>query len=218
MTQQSKLDYDLIYFMGDSFTYAVHQLDDLLREINEENRFSGLIGKHYNLQVINNAKPGCSNYHIFKTVYKDVFNLINQKKKFLAITSYAYHTRVDLFHRSYKNYFPLSPKFSFYKDYMLESFDEDYCYELSLYHILAIRTLFDKFKIDYVDAFIDQPLRDHIKSSKFNVNPEKCLTASFNEIIKNDGKFISGGHANVIGNARIANEFIKKIDKLYGTN
>lgn len=207
------MNYDLIYFMGDSYTRALGQLDDLKSEINETNRFCDLIGKKYNLPIVNHGMPGCSNYHIFKTVYNDIYNFIKQGKKVLAVISYTSVTRVDMFHKEKNTYLPISPDFSFYKDYMVEYFDTDFCTELTTNYILAIHTLFDRFNIDYVEAHTLDPILDIPYD-----NNEHCLDKSFLTITGLDGRFTQFGHANVLGNARIAEEFIKKIDQLYGTN
>lgn len=207
------MNYDLIYFMGDSYTRALGQLDDLKSEINETNRFCDLIGKKYNLPIVNNALPGCSNYHIFKTVYNDIYKFIKQGKKVLAVISYTSATRVDMFHKEKNTYLPISSDFSFYKDYMVECFDTDFCTELTTNYILAIHTLFDRFNIDYVESYVF----DHIIKVPYH-NKRHCLDKSLITIAGPYGKFSQYGHPNILGHARIAEEFIKKIDQLYGTN
>ena len=207
------MNYDFIYFMGDSYTWAMKQDDDINREINRQNRFSGLIGKHYNLPILNKALPGCSNFHIFKTVYDDIYKFVSQGKKILVVLSYTSPTRVDLFHNGRNKYQPISDLFSFYKEYVVESFNTNYCDDLSTQYILAIHTLLDKFNIDYVESYVWDPLLDVPYANK-----NRCLDKSLLEITQPEGRFNPTGHANILGNARIAEEFIKKIDQLYGTN
>lgn len=206
-------NYDLIYFMGDSFTLGLGQLDDTHKEINLTNRFSNLIGKNYNLPVINNAVAGCSNYFIFSEVYKDIYHLIKQNKKILAVISYTSPVRQELWSVNKNSPVTISPNFSFYKEFMLESFNTDYCDNLTKSYILSIRTLFHRFNIDYVDAFTSRPILtiNYIDNSK-------CLNKSFDDILQDEDRFVVNGHANVNGNKKIAEEFIKKIDFLYGTS
>ena len=56
-----KRPYDFIYFIGDSYTYAIGQTDDQLGEINVNNRFSQLVADHYKLEHVNQAQAGQSN-------------------------------------------------------------------------------------------------------------------------------------------------------------
>lgn len=203
--------YDLIYFMGDSFTWAAGLDDDLKKEVNVDNRFSNLIGSHYNIPIMNLAKSGCSNYTIFQTVYEDIYKFVKKKKKVLAIISYTSEVRIDLHHNKIGYPIPLSDNFSFFKEYMLESYNYDFCIRFSTDHILAIHTLFERFNIDYVEAYTTDP----ILTIPFE-NKTRCLDQTFMDITQPEGRFTLTGHANALGNARIANAFIKKIDQLYG--
>lgn len=206
--------YDFIYFAGDSFTHAIGQLDDVHKEINKKNRFSGLICEHYNLPEVNVGLPGCSVRHIFRTIYNDVYKFVAEGKKFLAVISYPARDRMELFHKQSNTMAVLSENFDLYKDYILESYNQDYCDLISQEHIWAIHTLLDRFNIDYVeawtcDSFLEIP---YFKKERF-------LEKNFLEIIDKDGHFHSEniyGHANILGNRRIADYYIKKIDELYG--
>lgn len=206
------MNYDFIYFIGDSFTYAIKQKDDILGEITEHNRFSNLIGQHYNLPVVNQGMPGCSNHTIFKKLYDDVYRYVSENKKFLVVLSYTDFTRLELYHNQRKENVTISDLFSFYKDYIVESFDFKNCKELTLHYILAMHTLLERFNIDYVEAFTNE-----IHTGLYS-NKKKCLEETFMEIINVDGRLSQNGHPNTIGHDRIAKEFIKKIDELYGTN
>lgn len=206
-----KNKYDFIYFVGDSYTFAVAQGDDIHGEINTSNRFSGLVSKHFELPEINVGLPGCSNQHIFRTIYNDVYKFINEGKKFLTVVSYTSPTRIELFHK--KSNYPLniSDCFSFFKDYMIESFDAEHCDQVTIEYILAIHTLFDKFNLDYVEGWTT-----HRLEVPYSI-PARELPNTFPEIMGQDGKFPNGYHANILGNARIAEHYIKKITELYGS-
>ena len=54
--------YDLIYFMGDSWTYAIGQAEDINNEINYNNRWSRIVADHFALPEFN--KERISNFCI----------------------------------------------------------------------------------------------------------------------------------------------------------
>lgn len=206
-------DYDFIYFAGDSFTWAIHQGDDINREVDENNRFSGLVSKYFELPEVNAGLPGCSNQYIFQKVYNDVHEFVASGKKFISVLSYTDSSRLDLYSHNFGCQTPIAEEsFSFFKDYLIESYNQDYCDELSISYVLALHTLFDKFNLDYVDSWVfrtlDVPFSDG----------SRTLTSSLADIMKKDGRFNPNGHANILGNKRIAETYIAKIEELYGTN
>ena len=205
--------YDFVYFAGDSFTFAMHQGDDIDGVINEKNRFSGIISDYLGLPEINVGLPGCSNMYIFRKVYEDIYKFITEGKKFLAVISYTNPDRMDMFDKNYNYAQPIHEGLDFYKSYILNHFDSDYCNEVTRDYILAIHTLFDRFNIDYVEGWAFETSLEIPFCNK-----KRVLDRTFSDIIKQDGRFNSNGHANIIGNSRIADQYIKKIMELYGTD
>lgn len=207
-------NYDLIYFMGDSFTFGYNQADDKNNEITVDNRFSNLVGKYYNLDVVNNASPGCGNQYIFQQVYKDVYKLINENKNFLAVIFFSSEDRIELYNKKNKYLQGINPNsFSFYKDFMIESWDQNYNREMTSIYILAIQTLLEKFNIDYVNGFVFySPIKmPYCNTKKFI---DECLV----HIMGNKGCFQKQGHPNILGHQLIANKIINKVEELYGKN
>lgn len=206
------MNYDFIYFIGDSYTFAILQKDDVLNEVTEKNRFSGLIGSHYNIPVINEGMAGCSNQTIFRKIYEDVYRFVNDGKKFLVVISYTDITRMELYNNKQRKNVTISDHFSFFKDYLIESHNLENCKFITTSYILAIHTLLERFNIDYVEAYTNEIIKVPY------MNKNKCLDKTFMEITGLDGRFSLNGHANVLGNDRIAKAFIQKINELYGTN
>ena len=84
-----KRPYDLIYFIGDSFTYAIKQADDIEGVITTENRFSQLVADNYKLEHVNQAKAGQSNQWIARTLQDDMIAYNIEDKNPLVVVSYT---------------------------------------------------------------------------------------------------------------------------------
>lgn len=197
-------NYDLLYFMGDSFT---HGNDEGTNLINENNRFSGLISKHYNIPNVNNAVPGCSNMTIMQQTFTDILEFLNKGKKVLAIICDTQYDRLELYCQKNKRPMTISPNFSFFKDYMLECYSQDYNKKLTKNLYIAMESFFYKNKVDYIMSSISEYDSYFTSDNWFKTN--LCTVA------QEDGRFYGNMHFNVLGHQRVANELIKKINELY---
>ena len=206
--------YDYIYFIGDSFTFAMNQRDDVHQVITESNRFSGLVSSHFNIPEINAGMPGCGNQYIFRKVYEDIHKLINEGKKLLVVLSYTWIDRIEFFHRKQNRPLPISAEnFSFYKSYVIESMDYHYNKQISCELIWTMHTLFEKYNIDYIETYMDTIIDVPY------ANTDRVIDTPLMEMLDPIvDRFTPVGHANVTGNAKIASQYIKKITELYGTN
>ena len=205
--------YDFIYFIGDSFTFAINQADDVKREVNKSNRFSSLVSSHFNLIEVNEGNPGCANHYIFRKVYQDIHKFVDEGKKFLVVLAYTYPERMEMFNNKVHIPVPINKGFSFYKDYIIESMNQDYCDQISTELIWAIHTLLDSFGIDYVESYMHSILKiPYAKNERVIPLPLESILDPVED------RFTPNGHANIKGNAKIASHYINKISELYGTN
>lgn len=214
------MKFDTLYFMGDSWTFAAGQADDVRGEVTHENRFSGIISKKLNLPCINNALPGCGNQHIFRTVYEDINTLVKKNKKPLACIFYTDSARNELY--SIRNKYPIniSEEFSidFFKFYMTECYDIEYLKQQTMYYIMAVRTLLEKYQIPYVDGWamagyrVKVPYTDD--SHELEKGFEEITGVNRFDYIGPNGHTGNLGHANVKGNSLIADAVLEKMSQL----
>lgn len=215
--------YDCIYFMGDSWTVAQGQYEDLDKLINFENRWTALVAKHFNLKEINPAIAGCGNKTIFHKVYKDIYELISEGIRPLVVVSYTDPNRVELWNPKFNKIEVLSPaeiwEKQFYKTYLTLYDNHDENISQSMYYILSIKTLLERHNLDYIDNWAFTPV---LENKYFNTNTQ--LEQTLVDIAGDEGRFpmpnsdpTPYGHANVYGNQKIANKIIEQISKLYDT-
>lgn len=214
MDNVPKLKYDLIYFVGDSITFAMDQSDDLYRTVNEQNRFSTLIGNYYNLPIINNALPGCSNEYILRTVYTDIRNFRRNGINPLVFCSYTDASRKEFFSEgefkmvSTINHGNLVFDSEFTKEYFTKHFNWDFLRQVSCIHIDACKTLFKHLNIDFIDVFSNEILDyDFITSNE-------CL-GSIHKFVGPTNMFNGRGHLTVDGNKVVADWAIARFNELY---
>jgi len=81
---------DCVYTNGCSLTYG-SELED-----RENDCYPSKVAKHFNLPVINNAKPGSSNQRILRTTIQDVEDLLEQGKTPLVLVSWTISSRFEL--------------------------------------------------------------------------------------------------------------------------
>lgn len=215
--------YDCIYFMGDSWTVAACLSEDVHQTVTVHNRFSTLIGNHFGLSVINQSKSGCGNQTIFQTVYNDVNKLKSEGLKPLVVVSYTDPNRVELYNPKYGNIEVINQDSTmwdteFYKTYLTRYFTHDANNDQSIYFILAVKTLLERHGLDYVDNWAFTPI---LENKYFNTNCQ--LEQTLLDIAGDEGRFempnhipCKYGHANSLGNRKIADKLIEKIIQLYG--
>jgi hypothetical protein len=214
MDNTTKLKYDLIYFVGDSVTFAMDQSDDVYRTVNEQNRFSTLIGNYYNLPIVNNALPGCSNEYVLRTVYTDVREFRRKGINPLVFCSYTDPFRKEFFcegiHKNVSIIDPENPVFDpeFTKEYYTKHFNWDFLRHVSCIQVDACKTLFKHLNIDFIDVFSNEILEyDFITSREF--------LGSINRFVGPNNMFNGCGHLTVNGNKVVADWAIAKFNALY---
>jgi hypothetical protein len=215
-----KRPYDFIYFIGDSFTYAIGQADDLLSEINVNNRFSQLVADHYKLEHVNHAEAGTSNQFIARTLQDNMIEYSLQDKNPLVIVSYTDSAREEVWDKEEKRPQTVWDKMSWYKDWITDGFDFEFQDKVTQYHINSSRFLLKYLKFDFVELYTT------VYGSRGSTYGLPCFTQeeiidlSIVEIGAPDGCFPglhgSAGHLNITGHKLATDVLIKKIDKLYG--
>lgn len=83
------MKYDCIYLNGCSYTYG-SELNDISLS------YGNNLGRHYNLPVINNAKPGSSNHRILRTSFQDIDRLLEEGKNPLVLIGWSEPLRFEL--------------------------------------------------------------------------------------------------------------------------
>jgi len=211
-----KRKYDLMYFVGDSWVYAVGQSDDVDQVVTKNNRFSNLVASHYNLPCVNNSLAGAGNEYITRTLYQDLYRFHQENLNPFIVMVYSDPWRREIFCNDRKGNFIISEDtVTFFKDYMVNHYNFRNLRELSAILVLQCRTVCDKFNFDYVDAWaftnpLDIPYYDN----------QKTLPERLDLIAGEAGRFYipsikNYGHANILGHTKITNAIIKKIDELY---
>ena len=121
-----KRPYDFIYFIGDSFTFAIGQADDLLSEVNVNNRFSQLVADHYKLEHVNHAVAGTNNQYIARTLQDNMIEYSLQDKNPLVVVSYTDSARQEVWDNAKNKAKSASQDDSWYKDWLVDGFDCEY--------------------------------------------------------------------------------------------
>lgn len=215
--------YDLIYFMGDSWTFASGQAEDVNNEVNASNRWSKLVANHFGLLEVNNSEAGIGNLSICQRTYNDVLNLIKQGKNMLAVISYSDPNRVELYNDELSQLVVLNEShwdLEFFKTYMTKYYSWQNNIHQSIFYISATKTLLECHNIDYIDNFAFTEILD-IPYFSSNTMLDKTLC----DIAGDEGRFLLHykrepgyspyGHANILGNMKIADAVIEKITKEY---
>jgi len=215
--------YDLIYFMGDSWTFAIGQYEDVNEEITQSNRWTGLVASHFGLEEVNNSIAGVGNLSICRKTYEDVLKFVGEGKKILAVISYSDPNRVELYNEKHSKLLVLNNsqwEEEFYKTYITTYNNYIANSQQTIFYISTVRTLFERHNIDYVENFAFTKILDIPYFSN-----KTMLDKTLLNIAGNQGRFsmygLNGppgslyGHANVLGNKKIADAIIEKITKEY---
>lgn len=212
-----KKQYDLIYFVGDSFITAINQADDADKIITVKNRFSGLISQFYNLEEVNRGMPGAGNHQIAKQLFQDMFAYKRRKLNPLIIVAYSDPSRLEVYNNKKEKSESLNKDHTFFKDFMVESFNDKFNQECTNFYIDCARSIINVLNFDYVECNSISPVFLH----KSYFSNQTFIMKSLVQIIGKEGCFQNTdflGHPNIKGHRLIADTIIAKINELYGTN
>jgi hypothetical protein len=209
--------------MGDSWTFALGQSEDINSEITKSNRWTGLVANHFRLEEVNKSEAGIGNLSICQQTYRDVLDYVSKGKKVLAVISYSDPSRVEVYNKKLSKLVALNESqwdIEFFKTYITQYYSNEANIEQSIFYINATKTLLERHNIDYVDNFSFTNILDIPYSSN-----KTMLDKTLCDIAGDEGRFLLNyerepvyspyGHANVLGNVKIANAVIEKITKEY---
>lgn len=208
--------YDLIYFIGDSYTVGVGQNDDLDKVVTLENRFSTLVSKHFNLKEVNQAVAGCGNLYVLYQLTKDILSYKKDGLNPLVVVGYTFYDRVEFYNPKRQMLEPLNIlDEEIFKTFLTKFYDRHFNIEMSNLFILSIQSILSNNNIDFIEHWVS----DDMVHSK-HLMSKKSISDNLIDIAAIDGTFKVNygdgrGHANVIGNQRISEKIITKIEELY---
>jgi hypothetical protein len=194
---------DFLYCIGDSYTYAHKQADDIHGEVTLANRWSRLVADHFGLTEVNNGVPGQNNQWIARTLQNDMIQYKKENKNPLVIVLWSDSSRLEVWDRSQNTTDTFNQDHKAYKDFMIDHFDFEYNSLIAEYHSRAMRFMLDYMNIDFIEA--ETPWCEWQTLDKD--------TLLFSNEIKKVGMFNNGnGHLNVKGNKLFAEQIIQKYD------
>ena len=212
--------YDLIYFVGDSWTVA-HNTDGVLPELQpKETLFTHLVAHHFNLPYVVDAEGGVGNEWIHRTAINGIEKFTSENNNILLIIGWSDPSRREIFSIDLKKSTSISEiscSLDWYKEYVVKCFDYDFQVEMTTAFRKSIRGLCHAFNIDYIECFAFTP----ITNISF-LNKNHVLEQNWAEICGEEGRiFVPNtpfkyGHQNKLGQEKIANALINKIIKTYG--
>jgi hypothetical protein len=212
-----KRPYDFIYFIGDSYTYAIGQTDDQLGEINVNNRFSQLVADHYKLEHVNQAQAGQSNQWIARTLQDDMIAYNIEDKNPLVVVSYTDTGRHEMWDNKLGQPDTCNPSQSWYKDWIIDGHNLNFSNKVSQYHINASRFLLRYLKFDFVELYTTVL---GTRGSTTPITATEVIDLSIIEIGAENGLYLQVGgflgHLNITGHKLVTDVLIKKINELYG--
>jgi hypothetical protein len=195
--------YDFLYCIGDSYTYAHEQADDLLSEVTLANRWSRLVADHYGLPEVNKGVAGQNNQWIARTLQNDMIQYQKENKNPLVIVLWSDPSRLEVWDRSQNTTDTFNQDHKAYKDFIIDHFDFEYNSLIAEYHSRAMRFMLDYMNIDFIEA--ETPWCEWRTVDKD--------TLLFSNETKKVGMFNNGkGHLNVKGNKLFAEQIIQKYD------
>lgn len=214
-------NYDLIYFCGDSWTVA-HNTDNVLPEKQPEHTlFTYLVADHFKIPYKVDAKGGASNDWIQHQLYNNLPEIKKEYNNILCVVGYSCPTRKDIYYKKTNQVATLSDNAcskEFYERYITEHFDYEYCDTRTKLIMKTVRSLTSFLSIDLIEAFAFSKILD----VDFLYN-NHVLEKHYLDISGDEGRIynpVTGGlgHQNQIGNRKIADALIDKIQSTYGSN
>jgi len=196
--------YDILYCIGDSFTYAHEQADDIHGEVTIENRWSRLVADHYGLTEVNKGVAGQNNQWIARTLQNDMVRYKKVNINPLVIVLWSDPNRLEVWDRSQNTPTTFNQDHKAYKNFIIDHFDWEYNSLIADYHSRAMRFMLNYMNIDFIEA-------ESTKSELRTLDDKDVLL--FSDEIRKVGMFDNGnGHLNVKGNKLFAEQIIQKYD------
>jgi hypothetical protein len=241
------LDIDCIYVNGDSWAYGSELRDPARPDIKNDfdvvhdtyrqaHNWPGLLGKEYNLPVINSGWAGGSNHRILRTTITDITNLKREGRKPLAIIAWTQMQRFELYNAENDHWIEfVGPSAAGNRKIGLEMW-EKYSNDRSdltqyLQHLILMDAFLKTNSVPYVgtnifrhnfnileDLAVDPQFAPYLHQLSKVVGIERHLyNASVSQILipHLDIKYGPGGHPLEAGQLVIAEHFKNKINQQY---
>lgn len=213
-------NYDLIYFVGDSWTVANNDDEVLPAPQPTETLFTYLVAKHFNLPYKVTAAGGVSNAWIHRQIYDDL-PVLAENKNILLVIGYTCSSRQEIYYNNLGYFETLSENLcskEFYERYLIEHFNWEYSFINTTTLIKSIRVLAKASSVDLIEAFAFSNILNVDFLNNGHVLDKNYLTICGDEGRIYNPKTGGHGHQNQIGNKKIADALIQKINEVYGTN
>ncbi len=242
------VEVDCIYINGDSWAYGSELRDQQRLDVKDDfapvhdqyrqlHNWAGLLGKYYNLPVINSAWAGGSNQRIVRTALADITDLICKKKRPFVIIAWTQLQRFELFNNAT----------GFWQDFVGPLADNSqhpianeiwgkYSSDASdltqyLQQIILMDAFLKQNRISYIGTNVFRHnwsiLEDHAHDPQFASHfwqitrkvglDQHLYNASISQMLAPhvDVTYGPGGHPLELGQQYIADYFKTKIDSLY---
>lgn len=241
------LDVDCLYVNGDSWTYGSELRDPTRLDIRDDfdpvhdayrqqHNWAGLLGKIYNLPVINSGWAGGSNQRILRTAVTDITELVRQGRRPFAIISWTQMQRFELYNGETDHWIEfVGPSAQHNRKIGLEIWEKYSNDRGDLLQYLQQVILLDAFlktnSVPYVgtnifrhnfnileDYAMDPQFAPHLYQLSKTVNLSRHLyNVAVSQILTPhlEIKYGPGGHPLELGQQFIAEHFRNKIDQQY---
>ena len=181
-----------------------------------------MVANNYDLKEVNFGMGGAGNHQIARQLFQDMFNYKRRKVNPLVVVVYSDPNRLELYSNKRAKSINLSTDFSFYKDFLVESFNIKHNQNCTHFYIDCIRSILNVLNFDYIEANSITPVilsRSHFSNQTYMLKYLSEIAGDQGSFkIINESNKILNGHPNILGHQLIAQEIIAKIDELYGTN
>lgn len=211
--------YDLIYFCGDSWTVANNTDNVLPKDQPTESLFTYLVANHFKSPYIVDARGGANNEWIQRQLYDNLPELKKEYSNILCVVGYSCPTRQEIYYSKLGITDTLSENVcskEFYQAFITEHFDWATCDTKTCTIIKTIRSLTNMLSIDLIEAFAFTDVLNVDFLNNNHVLEKNFLTISGDEGRIYNPKMGTYGHQNELGNRKIADALIKKINSVYG--
>jgi len=230
------MKYDLMYFIGDSFTKAEGMGEDTKKEVTVETRWSKQVSDHFDLKHINMAEGGTGLKRCYHKLIEDI-ELFKKTKKipFVVVVYPMFLRMIETYSNKHGLIGNILAADNLYNDEFIEIFIRDFVNEKYLYTnqiatILSIQNYLKQNDIDFVDAPMENldicceslPMLKNYPDLNFRMlDTSNMIMPAISSQIEPNCFIMSNGHLghwNLKGNQIAAKLLIDKISERYGDN
>lgn len=230
------MKYDLIYFVGDSFTWAAGFSEDINKEITLKTRWTKQVADYFSLPEVNAGRGGVSTKYIYHKLVQDITEFKKQNINPLVVVFYSYFNRQMETYTKKHGLRVISHSEEYPEDFILtfvlEFGNEKYMYINQIAAILAIQNFLKVNDIDFIDSCIEniEMMREYLDKRALKEYPNltynmidtyRMLLPNLQTLVEPNCFLLPNGmlgHWNVEGNKIVKDAVIKKALELYRDN